>query len=127
MRQKRLGVFALGDVAVDDDQPFNLAMVAGDGARGGFEHAPGPVLVANAVFQTVAVTGAIRLLCRFRDPGAIIRMYLFKGGRGSQLLGGVAKHLLICRTVIKTLALSVYNRNHVGCIFCNKVEETLSF
>src|ERR1700730_6592403 len=45
-----LGALALSDIAIDDDQSFQLAVAILNGAGSGFQDAPIAILVTHAIF-----------------------------------------------------------------------------
>ena len=94
LRERTLGLHALGDVAgVDHDA--GVGRVGGEGARHRLVHAPAPVLVAGAVARG-------RHLARVRDEVGdggphvleVIGVHRLRRGRAEQLLGLPAEHPL---------------------------------
>jgi len=98
-----LGLDALGDVAVDDDQLFDFAALVLDGAGSGFEEAPAAVFVAQAVLQAFAEAGGASFPTGFERLEAIVGMDLFEDRRLGQFLGGVAQDFLVGGAVVEAV------------------------
>ncbi len=80
LTQRFLGLFALGDVAVYDDQSLDFALFIWHRAGGGFHGAVGPILMHHAVFHPGADSGPLGLLGPLDDSRTIIGMDLVEGG-----------------------------------------------
>jgi hypothetical protein len=117
------GGMAGGDVAVDDDELFDLSFGVADGARGGFENAPGTVFVADAVLETLADAGFAGLARSVENPRAIVGMNLLEGWRAREFRSGVSENLLVGRTIVKAAPLDVDKGDHVGGVLGDDLEE----
>src|SRR5437879_3212954 len=113
MRQPLLRAFPLGDVAVHNDESNRLALWAPNGAGGGLKKTPGPVFVADAVFELLSPAGGARLDRSLLHPRAIVRMNLLHRRTCCQFFWSISKDLLIGRTVVEALSAAVYHCNHV--------------
>src|SRR5690348_13832269 len=118
-----LSPFSLGDIAVNNDQFFGVAVGIADGAGGGFQDAPGAVLMSNTVFQGLAAAGKAGFLGGFDYARAVVGMNLFQGRGLLQLFGGIAKNLLIRGAVIKAPPVAINQGDHIGGILANQAKK----
>ena len=58
--------FALGDIAIHDDQLCNVAIAVANRARDGFQHPPAPILVLDPVLQPLPSSGCAGFLRGFK-------------------------------------------------------------
>src|ERR1700733_10626881 len=81
MRQCLFGSLALGDVAVDDDQTFVVAVCSTNGAGSGLKNAPRAILVADTIFKPLPPARQAGFLGGLEHASAVVGMDLFGGGR----------------------------------------------
>ena len=116
-----------GDVTIDDDQLFDLALGIANGAGGGFKDTPGTILVARAVLEALADAGFPHLPRSFEDLRAIVGMNLFEDGPPGEFRGGIAEDFVVRRAVVKTAAFEVDEGDHGGRVFGNDLEQLVAF
>jgi len=73
-----LSAFALGDVAINDNQLRDFAVGIADRAGDGLKHAPASILMLDAVFEAFADTALTRLARGLQHPHAIVEMNLLE-------------------------------------------------
>ena len=117
-----LGAFAVGDVAIDDDEFSHVAFRIADGAGDRFQDAPGTVFVADAVVELPSDAGAASFAGRFQHFETIVGVDLIEGRSFSELRGGVAEDAFVGGAVVEAIALHVDQRDHVGGIFGHNLE-----
>src|SRR5579872_3102899 len=70
------GALAVGNIAINNDQPIGRVIVALNWTGGGFEDAPLTVLVAHAVFEPLTVAAGTGFGSSLQHTFAIRWMYL---------------------------------------------------
>src|SRR6266536_3285574 len=126
MLEQSFGALALGNITVHDDQSCYLAVLSRNRAGCGFENSPGTIFVADAVFQTISVTFETSFLSGLQNASPITRMYLLHRGSGGQFFGAVSEYLSVSGAVVKTVAMSVDNGDHIDCILGDEMEEAFA-
>src|SRR5256885_12046586 len=76
MLEHLLSAFALGDVAIDDDQPIQVPVSVLNGTGCGFQNAPFSILVTHPIFESLPVPAGSRLGRGLQYTFAIRWMYL---------------------------------------------------
>jgi hypothetical protein len=112
-----------GDVTIHDHQLLDLSFGVANGAGGGLEGAPRAVLVAQAILETLADARFARLAGGFADFGAIFVMNLLEDRSASEFGGGVSKNLVVGGALIKAAPFDVNERDHVGGVLGDDLEE----
>src|SRR5258708_40313177 len=95
-----LCLFALGNVAIHDDQLRDFALAIADRGGDRFQPPPLSIFVLNAVFQPFAKSAFASFACRLENLEAVIGMDLFKGRSLAQFRRGVAEHSLVSGAVV---------------------------
>ena len=120
------GSFALGDVAIHDDQFRDLAFLIADSAGERFQNPPGTVFVADAVFELSSDSRAARLAGCLQHLEAIVRVDLLEGRGFPQFGRGIAENSLVGGTVVKAMSFDVDQRDQVGGVFGDDLEQLLA-
>ena len=115
--------FALGDVAIHDDQLFWLTIGILDHAGSRFQYKPGAILVAKAVFQSFSDTRAAGLRSGILNALTIIGVNLLETRRGLQFFLRISQNLLIRHTVENPLPVHIDDGDHVGGVFADQVKQ----
>ncbi len=118
-----LGALAFGDVAIHNDQLRDFTVEIADCAGQRLDHTPAPVFVLDAIFETLAHSALARFARRLKHAHAVVRMDLLKRRRLAQLGRRVTEHSLVGRAVVQASSFHIDERNHVGGVFGNCLED----